>query len=97
MLRSKACISARTISPSTPRAKSSKRDCWIGKSTHSLAQATAAVAEGADYIGFGPLFATPTKPDYQPIGTDDIRRVHELVQLPIFALVESSCTISRQF
>lgn len=63
-----------------------RENCWIGKSTHSLAQATAAVAEGADYIGFGPLFATPTKPDYQPIGTDDIRRVHELVQLPIFCI-----------
>jgi len=43
-------------------------------------------AAGADYIGFGPLFATPTKPDYQPIGTGDIRRVHELVQLPIFCI-----------
>jgi len=63
-----------------------KRDCWIGKSTHTLAQAIAAVAEGADYIGFGPLFATPTKPEYQPIGTGDIRRVHELVQLPIFCI-----------
>ncbi len=62
------------------------RDCWIGKSTHSLAQATAAVAEGPDYLGFGPLFATPTKPDYAPIGTDEIRRVHELVQLPIFCI-----------
>ena len=63
-----------------------RRDCWIGKSTHSLAQATAAVAEGADYIGFGPLFATPTKPDYAPIGTDEIRRVHDLVQRPIFCI-----------
>jgi thiamine-phosphate pyrophosphorylase len=61
-------------------------DCWIGKSTHSLAQATAAVAEGADYIGFGPLFATPTKPDYQPIGLGDIQRVHELVARPIFCI-----------
>jgi len=63
-----------------------QRHCWIGKSTHTLAQAVAAVAEGADYIGFGPLFATPTKPEYQPIGTDDIRHVHELVQLPIFCI-----------
>ena len=62
------------------------RECWIGKSTHSVAQAVAAEAEGADYIGFGPLFATPTKPDYQPIGTEDIRRVHELLQLPIFCI-----------
>jgi thiamine-phosphate pyrophosphorylase len=63
-----------------------RRDCWIGKSTHSLAQATAAVEEGADYIGFGPLFATPTKPDYPPIGTGEIGRVHELVSLPIFCI-----------
>jgi thiamine-phosphate pyrophosphorylase len=62
------------------------RDCWIGKSTHSLAQATAAVAEGADYIGFGPLFATPTKPDYAPIGLGEIRRVHDQVQIPIFCI-----------
>ena len=61
-------------------------DCWIGKSTHSVTQARAALAEGADYIGFGPLFATPTKPDYPPIGMDEIRRVHELVQLPIFCI-----------
>ncbi|HEX3818529.1 MAG TPA: thiamine phosphate synthase [Chthoniobacterales bacterium] len=63
-----------------------REDCWIGKSTHSVAQAIAAQAEGADYIGFGPLFATPTKPDYQPIGLGEIVRVHELVQLPIFCI-----------
>lgn len=63
-----------------------RRACWIGKSTHSLAQARAAVEEGADYVGFGPLFATPTKPDYRPIGTDDIRRVYEEVALPIFCI-----------
>jgi thiamine-phosphate pyrophosphorylase len=63
-----------------------RRECLIGKSTHSLAQASAAADEGADYIGFGPLFATPTKPDYAPIGTYDVRRVHELVRLPIFCI-----------
>ena len=68
------------------RALVRRESCWIGKSTHSLAQAVAAQAEGADYIGFGPLFATPTKPDYAPIGIDDLRRVHELVRLPIFCI-----------
>lgn len=58
----------------------------IGKSTHSLEQAVAAAAEGADYIGFGPLFATPTKPGRPAIGLDDIRRVHELVSVPIFCI-----------
>ncbi|MBA3964073.1 MAG: thiamine phosphate synthase [Chthoniobacterales bacterium] len=68
------------------RALVRREDCWIGKSTHSLAQAVAAAEEGADYIGFGPLFATPTKPSYQPIGLDDIRRAHELVRIPIFCI-----------
>jgi len=62
------------------------RDILIGKSTHSVAQACAAQREGADYIGFGPIFATPTKPDYAPIGLENIRRVHTEVDLPIFCI-----------
>ncbi|MGC1480767.1 MAG: thiamine phosphate synthase, partial [Chthoniobacterales bacterium] len=58
----------------------------IGKSTHSLEQAKLAVAEGADYIGFGPLFATPTKPDYEPVGLEDVRAVHEAVSIPVFCI-----------
>ena len=58
----------------------------IGKSTHSPAQALAAQREGADYIGFGPIFATPTKPDYPPIGLTDIKRVHAEISLPIFCI-----------
>lgn len=61
-------------------------DCLVGKSTHSVEQAIAAAEEGADYIGFGPLFATPTKPDYTPIGTRDIAEVHARVHLPIFCI-----------
>jgi thiamine-phosphate pyrophosphorylase len=62
------------------------RAVLIGKSTHSLEQALAAQREGADYIGFGPIFATPTKPDYAPIGLTDIRRVHSEISLPIFCI-----------
>jgi thiamine-phosphate pyrophosphorylase len=62
------------------------RDLLIGKSTHTLEQARAAQREGADYIGFGPIFATPTKPDYVPIGLADISRVHAEVTLPIFCI-----------
>ena len=59
----------------------------VGRSTHSLAQAADAIAhpdETPDYLGFGPLFATPTKPDYAPIGIEEIRRVHEIATIPIF-------------
>jgi thiamine-phosphate pyrophosphorylase len=62
------------------------RRIWVGKSTHGFDQAIAAQSEGADYIGFGPLFRTPTKPDYVPIGLGDIRRVHDEVGLPIFCI-----------
>jgi thiamine-phosphate pyrophosphorylase len=58
----------------------------IGKSTHRFDQAVAAEAEGADYIGFGPLFATPTKPGRPAIGLEEIRRVHEAVRVPIFCI-----------
>lgn len=58
----------------------------LGKSTHSIAQAVAAAAEPVDYIGFGPLFATPTKPDYTPIGMHEIQQVHDRVNLPIFCI-----------
>jgi thiamine-phosphate pyrophosphorylase len=62
------------------------REVLVGKSTHSLEQARAAQRERADYIGFGPIFATPTKPDYAPIGLENIRRVHAEVHLPIFCI-----------
>ena len=58
----------------------------IGKSTHSLAQARLAAEQGADYIGFGPLFATPTKPGRPAIGLEEIREVNSVVQIPVFCI-----------
>jgi thiamine-phosphate pyrophosphorylase len=58
----------------------------VGKSTHSLAQARAAMDEEPDYIGFGPLFATGTKPDYVPVGLDDIAQVEHLATVPVFCI-----------
>jgi thiamine-phosphate pyrophosphorylase len=62
------------------------RDCIVGKSTHTVAQAAAAANESADYIGFGPLFPTATKPNAVAIGLADIRAVHDQVKLPIFCI-----------
>lgn len=62
------------------------REILVGKSTHSLEQAIAAEKEGADYIGFGPIFATPTKPDYKPIGMGNIKRIHAAGTRPIFCI-----------
>lgn len=63
-------------------------DRLVGRSTHSLAQADAAAADpGTDCIGFGPLFATPTKPGRPPIGVEEIAEVHRRhPDLPIFCI-----------
>jgi thiamine-phosphate pyrophosphorylase len=62
------------------------RLCIVGRSTHSAEQARAAQQEKADYIGYGPLFPTPTKPSAKAIGLSGIRALHEQVQLPIFVI-----------
>jgi thiamine-phosphate pyrophosphorylase len=61
-------------------------DRLVGKSTHSLEQAIAAEREGPDYIGVGPLFATPTKPDYLPVGLELIAQVAAQVRVPPFCI-----------
>jgi len=61
-------------------------DVLVGKSTHSLEQAIAAEKEGADYIGVGPIFATPTKPDYVPVGPALIGQVRAAVRVPQFCI-----------
>ena len=58
----------------------------IGVSTHSPEQAKAAEAGGADYIGFGPIFRTPTK-DAGPVqGIERIPVIKRAVAVPVFAI-----------
>ena len=61
-------------------------DQLVGKSSHSVEQAVSAEGEGADYIGVGPLFATPTKPDYTPVGLSLIGEVNAKVTIPRFCI-----------
>jgi thiamine-phosphate pyrophosphorylase len=61
-------------------------EALVGKSTHSLNQAIAAEKEGADYIGVGPIYATPTKPDYVPVGPALIGQVRAAVRVPQFCI-----------
>ena len=59
----------------------------VGRSTHSLEQAMQARQEGADYIGFGPLFPTGTKPGRPSIGLDDITAAQEAAgDMPMFCI-----------
>lgn len=59
----------------------------VGRSTHSPQQALIAREEGADYIGFGPLFPTGTKPGRAAIGLQDIAAVRAAVgDMPMFCI-----------
>lgn len=60
----------------------------IGRSTHSLEQARVALAEGFDYIGYGPLFPTPTKQGRPGIGLENIRAMEAEVgsKIPAFCI-----------
>lgn len=62
-------------------------DRLIGASTHSAEQVLAATREGADYLGFGPIFETGTKPDHEPpVGPEGLRKVRPLTDLPLLAI-----------
>lgn len=65
-----------------------RTDMIIGRSTHSLAQARQAFADGADYIGFGPVFPTPTKAGRPAIGMHDIAEMEREVgsKIPAFCI-----------
>jgi len=58
----------------------------VGVSTHSLAQAQAAVVEGANYIGVGPVFESKTKSFSQQVGTALVEEICNEVSLPAFAI-----------
>ena len=59
----------------------------IGISTHNVVQALEAEALGADYVGFGPIFPTPTKSHPEPVvGIERLREVRARVRLPIVAI-----------
>ncbi len=57
----------------------------IGKSVHSLAEAQAARAGGADYLLVGPVYATATHPDREPLGLELLGDIVRL-GLPVVAI-----------
>ena len=62
-------------------------DCLIGVSTHTSEQVVEATAQGADYLGFGPLFPTMTKKDHEAVvGIQGMNRIRPLTSLPVFAI-----------
>jgi thiamine-phosphate pyrophosphorylase len=58
----------------------------IGRSTTNAQEMQRAVEEGADYIGVGPVYSTPTKPDKQAAGLDYVRYAATKSPIPWFAI-----------
>jgi thiamine-phosphate pyrophosphorylase len=60
---------------------------WIGVSTHNLEQFGAALDTSADYIAVGPIFATSTKENPDPVvGTALLKHIRALTEKPIVAI-----------
>ncbi len=58
----------------------------IGRSTHRLEQARAAIDEGADYIAVGPVYPTPTKAGRPAVGTGLVKEVAAIADRPFVAV-----------
>jgi thiamine-phosphate diphosphorylase len=59
----------------------------IGVSAETVEEAIRAEAEGADYLGVGPMFATATKPDAgAPVGPERLRQIKQRVTIPVFGI-----------
>ncbi|QEY31948.1 thiamine phosphate synthase [Synechococcus sp. RSCCF101] len=61
-------------------------DRLIGRSTHAIAQLHQAIADGCDYVGAGPVHATPTKPGRTPVGAGYVREATALSTIPVYAI-----------
>ncbi|MGF1523635.1 MAG: thiamine phosphate synthase [Leptolyngbyaceae cyanobacterium] len=60
--------------------------CIIGRSTTNPEEMAKALSEGADYIGVGPVYATPTKPDKPAAGLDYVRYAAAHSPVPFYAI-----------
>jgi thiamine-phosphate pyrophosphorylase len=89
-----ACDARRVLFP-RPRAEDASE--WgigvagvrqiVGLSTHNTAQVIAAEAGCADYVAVGPVFATPSKTDAEPVvGLQGVRRARLLTKKPLVAI-----------
>jgi thiamine-phosphate pyrophosphorylase len=59
----------------------------LGLSAATVDEAQAAEAQGADYVGAGPIWATPSKPDADaPLGLDGLRELCAEVSAPVVAI-----------
>jgi thiamine-phosphate pyrophosphorylase len=62
-------------------------EALIGCSTHDLRELAEAEAGGADFVTFGPVYATKSKAPFgPPVGIEPLRRACAAARIPVFAL-----------
>jgi thiamine-phosphate pyrophosphorylase len=62
-------------------------DRWLGVSTHTPEQLAEADTTSADYLAIGPIFATSSKVNPDPVvGLEGLRRARELTRKPLVAI-----------
>lgn len=62
-------------------------DAVLGFSSHNMSQLAAAGGEPVDYVAIGPIFATSSKRNPDPVvGVDEIRRCRSLIEKPLVAI-----------
>lgn len=62
------------------------RRAIIGMSVATVQEAEIASREGADYLGVGAIFSTPTKTEAAPVGLDRLKEIKKAVRLPLVAI-----------
>jgi thiamine-phosphate pyrophosphorylase len=78
---------AKRLIASAVRKKAVDESFLVGLSTHSIEVAQAAERDGADYIFFGPIFATPSKASYgEPQGLTRVAELCRSVSIPLLAI-----------
>lgn len=65
---------------------SEKRNWRVGCSVHSRCSAIEKEQQGADYLFFGHVFASDSKPGQKPRGIDQLRQVTAAVNIPVIAI-----------
>ncbi|MBV8084935.1 MAG: thiamine phosphate synthase [Chloroflexi bacterium] len=64
----------------------SERRLLVGRSVHALDEAIQAAADGADYLTFGHIFPTGSKPGLEPRGVRELARIVDAVTIPVMAI-----------
>ena len=58
----------------------------VGRSVHSIEAALAAEGDGADFVIFGPVWASTSHPDVEPVGIDALSDVARMLRIPVLAI-----------